>query len=71
MVALQHLLDPAVEALDHAVGLRMRGRGQSVLDAEVGAELIEFVLAGGNTFVQAEQAISEFAAIIGENGADA
>ena len=60
MVRLQHLLDAAVEALDplpgrrlqaiaerDAVRLRMLRRGQAVFDAEVGAELIERVLAGG------------------------
>ena len=50
VMRLQHVLDPAVEALDHAVGLRMLRRGQPVFDAEVGAELIELVLACGNAF---------------------
>jgi len=45
VVALQNLLDPAIEPLDHAVGLGMLRRGQTVFDAEVGAKLIELVLA--------------------------
>ena len=48
VVALQHLLDPAIEPLDHAVGLGMLRRGQTVFDAGVGAELIELVPASGD-----------------------
>ncbi len=46
VVALQHLLDPSVEALDHAIGLGVLRRGQAVFDPEVAAELVELVLAG-------------------------
>ena len=67
---LQNLLDPAVEALDHAVGLRVLLRGQTVLDAEVVAEMIELVLASGVAFAKAEQSVGELFAIVGENGAD-
>jgi len=41
----QHLGDAAIEALDHAVGLRCTGLGQSVLDAQGLAELVELVRA--------------------------
>ena len=71
VVALQHLLDPTVEALDHAVGLGVLGRGQAVFDAKISAEVIELVLAGGRRFTQTEQAVGELLAIVGENGADA
>ena len=84
VVALKHLLDAAVEALDplpgrrlpaiaerDPVGLRRLGRGQSVLDAEVGAERVEFMLTRRGTLAQAEQAIGELLAVICENGADA
>ena len=40
VVALQHLLDPSVESLDHAVGLRVLRRGEAVFDAKVGAQQI-------------------------------
>ncbi len=53
---LQHLLDPAVAALGHAVGLEVPGRGQAMVDAEVGAEQVELVLAGGGPFAPTEQA---------------
>ena len=42
MVRLQHLRDPPVEALNHAIGLRMLRRGQAVFDAGLVAELVEF-----------------------------
>ena len=54
VVALQHLLDPAIEPLDHAVGLRMLRRGQAVFDAEVAAQQIKLVLAGGVALAQTE-----------------
>ena len=56
-VGLKLVLDPAVEALDHAVGFRMPLQGRRVFDAEVGAELIERVLAAGGALAQAEQAV--------------
>ena len=71
MVRLQDLLNPSVEALDHAVGLRMRGRGKAVFDAEVCTEPVELVLACRGALAQTEQAVGEFLAIIGQNGADA
>ena len=49
----------------------MLWRGQTVFDAEVGAELVERVLACCGAFAQAEWAGGEFAAVIRENGADA
>ena len=70
VVALQHLLDAAVEALDHAVGLGVLWRGQTVLDAKVGAELVERVLAGGRPFAQTEQAVGEFLTVIGQHRAN-
>ncbi len=71
VVGLKHFLYPTVEALDHATGLRMLGRGQAVFDAEVCAEPVKLVPAGGLSFAQTEQAVGESLAIIGENGADA
>ena len=70
VVALQHLLDAAVEPLDHAVGLGMLRRGQAVLDAEVTAEQVERVLAGGCALAQADQAVGELFSVIRKYGAD-
>ena len=65
VVALQHLFDASVEAPDHAVGLRVLRRGQAMVNPEVAAQQVERVLAGGGPFAQTEQAVGEFAAIIG------
>jgi hypothetical protein len=59
VVALQHLLDPAVEALDHAVGPGRCGRGQAVFDTRPGAEPVERVRARRGTPAQAEEAVGE------------
>ena len=60
---MQDLFDPSVEALDHAVGMAMLWRCEAMLDAGVGAELAERVLACCGAFAQAEQAVGEFAAL--------
>ena len=57
MVRPKHLLDAAVEAFDHAVGLGVLRRGEAVFDAEVAAQLVERVLAGGRAPAQAEQTV--------------
>ena len=57
MVRLQHRLDPAVEAFDHAIGLRVHRWRQAVLDADVGAKLIELVPIG---YVPPAEAEEEF-----------
>jgi hypothetical protein len=41
----------------------MLRRGQTVFDAEVGAVLIELVLARGRAFAQAEETVGEFRAV--------
>ncbi|WP_169308856.1 hypothetical protein [Paracoccus gahaiensis] len=58
-MTLQGVLDPAVEASNHAVGLHAHGRGQAMLDAEIGAEAGEIVVAGGAPAAEAEQKIGE------------
>ena len=70
VVRPKHFFDAAVEALDHAVGLGALRRGQAVFDAQVAAQQIELVLAGGRALAQAEQAVGELAAIIGQHRAD-
>ena len=39
--------------------------GKAVFDAKVAAQLVEVVLAGGGPFALTEQAVGEFAAIVG------
>jgi hypothetical protein len=53
-MALQHIFDPAVETLDHAVGLGAHGRGQAILDVELGAEAVELVVPRRSALAQAE-----------------
>ena len=69
-LALQDILDPAVEALDHAVGLRPHLWREAMLDAEFGAEQVEFVLSGGCARAQAEEAVGESLAVVGQHAGD-
>jgi hypothetical protein len=66
----QHLGDAAVEAFDHAVGLRMPGLDQPVLDAVRGAGLIEGVLAGRFALAGGAEAVGELLAVVGQHRAD-
>ena len=69
-MALQDVLDPAVEPLDHAVRLWPHRRGQAVLDAKLGAEQVELVLSGGRALAQAEEAVGESLAVVGQHAGD-
>jgi hypothetical protein len=62
-MTLQHVLDPAIEPLDHTICLGMTGSGQTVLDTEVGAEQVELLPARGPAFAQTEEPVGEFLAI--------
>ena len=63
VMALQDVLDPAIEAFDHAIGLRMHRRGQAMLDTERVAEAVEVVFARGGALPQAEEPVRELLAI--------
>jgi hypothetical protein len=69
-VALQDVLDPAIEAFDHTIGLRVHRRGQAMLDTEVDAEAVEIVVAGGPPAAKSEQTIGELLAVVGEHTGD-
>ena len=70
-VALQDILDPAVEPPNHAVGLRSHRRRQAVLDAEIVAEAVELVVAGGGgATVQTEEPVGKLPAIVGQHPVD-
>lgn len=66
VLTLEHVLDPAVEAFDHPVGLRTHGLGQAVL----GAEPVGVVVAGGSAVAQAEQPVGERLAVVGQRLGD-
>ena len=67
----QHLGDATIAALDHAVGLWVFGFDQPVVDAVLGAGLIEGVLAGGLALAGGAKAVGERLAAISEDGAEA
>jgi hypothetical protein len=72
--AVEMFAEAAVEALDHAVGLRPEGLGEAVGDGAPGAEPVEGVLARGSVvgfalFVDGE-AVGEFGAVVGQDGVD-
>jgi hypothetical protein len=66
------LAEAAVEALDHAVGLRPEGLGEAVGDGVRGADPVEGVVARGSIpgfclFVDGE-AVGELGAVVGQDG---
>ncbi len=69
-VALQDVLDPAVESLDHAIRLRPHRRGQAVFDAKISAEAVELVRASGRAAAETEQPVGELLSIVGEHAGD-
>ena len=69
-VGLKHVFDPAVESLNHAVGLWMRRRCQTVFDAKVRAEQVELVFACRGAFAQTEETVGKFLSVIGQNRPD-
>lgn len=60
--------DAAVETLDHAIGLRMTGSDQAVLDAVLTAEGIERKGTGGLPDAGSAEAIGELFPVVGEVG---
>jgi hypothetical protein len=72
--AAEMLAEAAVEALDHAVGLRAEGPGETVGDGVLRASLVKGMLTGrlfvGFALFVDGKAIGEFAAVIGEHGVD-
>jgi hypothetical protein len=72
--AVEVVAEAAVEALDHAVGLRPEGAGEAVGDGVPGAEPVEGVLARGFVrgfaLVVDGEAVGEFGAVVGQDGMD-
>ncbi len=64
VVALQHLLDVAVEPLANSIGLGRLRRGRAVLDIEGCAELVELVRARCGALAQTEETIGELLAVV-------
>src|SRR5580692_8487309 len=72
--AAKMLAEAAVEAFDHAVGLRVEGLGEAMGDAMPLAELVEEVMARGFVLGFARlidgEAVGELGAVVGEDGVD-
>ena len=66
---LDQVADTAVEALDHAVGLWVPGRAQTVLNAHGRAGHIEHMAARGRPGLAGE-AVGELAAVVGQDVLD-
>ncbi len=69
-VALEHVPDPSVEPLDHAVGLRPHRWGQAMFDPEPGAEAVELMIAGRGAAAKAEEPVGELLAIVRQHAGD-
>lgn len=68
-MALQDVFDPAVEPLEHAICLWPHLWREAMLDAEIGAELVELMLPVA-ALAQAEQAVGESLAVVGQYPGD-
>ena len=62
---MEYLADPAIETLDPAVGLRVTGWAQTMLDVQRFASHIELVNSAGPSF-RIPESIRELAAIVRE-----
>ena len=69
-VGLEHIGNAAIESLDHAIGSGRPGLGQSVLDAQLPAQLIELMVAAGFAFLAGKQAVRELLAVVGQQLGD-
>ena len=69
-LAAQDLGDSAIEALHHAVGLRVSWRDQAVLDVRFLAHLVERMIAGGLAFSRSAETIGKLLPVVGEDLAD-
>ena len=69
-VGLEYIGDAAIEPLHHAIGSGRPGLGQSVLDAQFPAQLIELMVAAGFAFLAGKQAVGELLAVVGQQLGD-
>ena len=70
MMRTQHLLNPAVEAFDHAVGLRRTRPCQAVFNAQSLTQRVELMLTTCFLYSLAKQPVGEFLAVIGQKRAN-
>jgi hypothetical protein len=70
-MTLEDILYTPVDSLNHAVCLRRLWWGQTMVNAEFGAQRIELMFASRCTLAQAKETVSKLLTIIGKNGANA
>ncbi len=63
----QHLAIPSVEALDHAMGLRMTGLDEAVFDMVLLVGAVATMTSGRIAFAGGTAAIGKFLAVIGQD----
>lgn len=63
-VGLQDVCNAAIEPLHHTVGSRGPGPGESMLDAQLLAQLIELMVAAGFAFPAGKQPVRELLAVV-------
>ena len=61
----QQIGNASIEALDHAIGLRMFGLGQAVVNTPSRTQLIKGVCARGRALPRGDEAVAEFLAVAG------
>ncbi len=66
----ENLANPAIETLNHAIGLRVFGLDQTVLNAFCLTYLIKRMLAGGFAFSVGDKAIRKLFTIIRQHPGD-
>jgi hypothetical protein len=70
-MTLKDILYTLVESLNHAVFLRRLWWGQTMVDAEFGAQRVELMFASRCTLTQVKETVSKLLTIIRKNGANA
>lgn len=65
-MALQDIFDLAIEPLNHTVCLWPHGWREAMLDAEIGAKLVELMLSRCRALAQAKQPVGESLSVVGK-----
>jgi len=69
-VGLKRVTDPAIEALDHPVGLRLARWVQSVLNPQILVQHLKLMISTGLMFMRGKQSIGELFSVVGEQSGD-
>lgn len=69
-VGLEDIGNAAIKALDHAIGPRRSGLGETMLDPQRLAQLVKLVVATGLTLTAGKETIGELLAVVGQHLGD-